>query len=138
MASHSSSRILMASDTLYFLTFAAGMAAFWLSGHASVLALHNVKAVGLHPILGLVVTGGVYGFGMFLLALAVMRRAGKGLLIATAMAIVLGYGAAQIIVRLAASHIHTPTGIGLLTFVLYLCYGGIYVASLAVGRRFAK
>jgi hypothetical protein len=128
----------MASDVLYFLTFAAGMAAFWLSGHASVIALQAVKNVGLHSILGLIVTGGVYGLGMFLLGLAVLRRVNKGLVIATVMTIILGYAAAQIIVRLAASHIHTTTGVGLLTFVLYLCYGAIYVASLAAGRRFAK
>ena len=137
MAAPSSDRILMASDMLYFLTFAAGMAAFWASGRVSALLpamTNNTLAV----VAGLTVTGGVYGLGMLLLATIMFRRFGRATLIATILAVVLGLAAAQAIVHLAAGHVHNLSGLGLLTFVLYLCYGLIYVVSLAAGRRFAK
>ncbi len=137
MAAARSSRILMASDTTYFLTFAAGMAAFWLSGRASAL-LPAMKNNGLAIASGLVVTGAVYGLGILVLSLVLLRHFGKGTLVSTGMAVVLGLASAQVIVRLAAGHIHNRTDVALLTFVLYLCYGLIYVISLAAGRRFAK
>jgi len=138
MAVSSKERGVMPADILYLITFAAGMAAFWLSGHASILALQNIHTHGLRTAAGLIVTGGVYGLGMLILASAVMRRLGKGAIIATVAAVALGLGAAQVIVRLAAGHIHTNTGLGLLTFALYMCYGLIYVVSLAAARRIAK
>ncbi len=138
MASKSANRIILPNDVLYLLTFAAGMAAFWISGHASVLVLQAVKNPGLNTVLGMVVTGGVYGLGMLMLSIIIMRRLSKGAMVATILSVILGLIAAQVIVRLATGHVHNATGVGLLTFVLYLCYGAIYVASLAIGRRFAK
>jgi len=138
MATPSTNRVILPADVLYLVTFAAGMLAFWASGHASVLALHSVHSRSLYGVLSLVVTGGVYGLGMLILSLVVLRRLGKGVVISTLAAIALGLGAAQIIVRLAVGHVHTTNGVAMLTFGLYMCYGLIYVASLALGRRFAK
>jgi hypothetical protein len=123
---------------LYLLTFALGMAAFWISGHVSLLLTHGVKDHTAYVVLGLVATGGVYGLGMFALALAVQRRLGLGVVLATGLAVGLGLLAAQLILRAALALLHGPSAIGILTFVLYLVYGGIYAVSLAVGRRFAK
>lgn len=138
MATAGAKQVKLPPDILYLLTFTVGMAVFWISGHASVLALQAAGNSGLRTALGLIVTGGVYGLGMLMLSILLMRRLSRGALIATALAIVLGLVAAQIIVRLATGHVQGATGVGLLTFVLYLCYGTIYVVSLAVGRQFAK
>ena len=137
MATGGKDRILMASDSLYFLTFASGMTAFWISGQASAL-VPALKSPVLHVILGLAISGGIYGLGMFVLSSRVLHRVGKGTLFATITAVILGFAGAQIVVRLAAGHVHNTAGLGLLSFVLYLLYGTIYVASLSVGRRFAK
>ncbi|HVQ44504.1 MAG TPA: hypothetical protein VMT30_06065 [Candidatus Saccharimonadia bacterium] len=133
----SAKRVLVPTDLLYLLTFAAGMAAFWAGGHASRL-LPVMKNHGLALAAGLVVTAGIYGLGLFVISLLATRRLGRGVLIATIVAVALGLAAAQGIVRLAAGHIHTKTDLGLLTFVLYLCYGAIYALSLAIARKFAK
>lgn len=126
------------NDILFLLTFVAGMAGFWISGHASRIALQGVTDPGLHNILGYLVTGGVFGLGMLLVALLVLRRLSKGVFIAAGTAAVLGLITAQIIGRLATGRIHDLTDLGLLTFVLYICFGVIYALSLAVGRRFAS
>src|SRR6185369_10273522 len=100
MATPSTNRVILPADVLYLITFAAGMLAFWASGHASVLALHSVHSRNLYTILSLAVTGGVYGLGMLVLSLAVLRRLSKGIVIATLASVALGLTAAQIIVRL--------------------------------------
>jgi hypothetical protein len=138
MASERANRLIVPTDLLYLLTFTAGMAAFWISGHASRLILQSVEIPALHSVLGIVATGGVYGLGMLMLSILVMRRLSKGAVIATVLAIGLGLVTAQIIVRLATGHVNNTAGLGLLTFVLYMCYGAIYALSLAAGRRFSK
>lgn len=131
------SGIMMTSDLKYFATFTAGMAAFWVSGHAAQL-LPAIKPQALSVVAALAVTAGVYGLGMLLVSWLVFRKVGRGLIISTLTAVVLGIASAQIIVRLAASHVHTKNDLAALTFALYLCYGLIYALALAVGRRFAR
>jgi hypothetical protein len=97
-----------------------------------------VKSHGLAVALGLIITSGVYGLGMLMLAIILMRRLSKGAVIATILSIALGLVAAQVILRAAAPHVHTTTGVALLTFALYMCYGTIYVVSLAAGRRLSS
>ncbi|HEX3081659.1 MAG TPA: hypothetical protein VHQ86_00215 [Candidatus Saccharimonadia bacterium] len=137
MVTPATGRILMASDVLYFITFATGMAVFWASGHVpSMLATaihHHIPSW-----MSLVMTNGLFGLGMLALAVVVTRRLGKAAVVAAVMALVLGAVAAQVIVRLAAPHVTNNMSLGLLTFALYLVYGGIYVASLATGRRLAR
>lgn len=129
--------IFAASDILYLATFTAGMAAFWLSSQAVAL-LPSLGDKTLSGTAGIVVSGGVYGLGMFILAFAVTRRFGKPTLIATGVAIALGLLAAQIIVRLAAGQVNDKFDLSILTFILYLCYGSIYAGALALGRRFDR
>ncbi len=137
MAAASNDRILTSSDLFYLLTFALGMAAFWLSGKASQL-LPVVSDRTASIAMGLGSTAAVYGLGMLALSLAVTRRFGRPVIISTVLAIILGLAAAQVIVRVFAPMVHSNNGVGLLTFGLYLCYGVIYVVGLAVARRFAR
>ncbi len=137
MAQAAKKQILLSSDVKYFLTFGAGMAAFWLSGHATQF-LPVIKSRPLAITAALVVTAGVYGLGMLLVAFLAFKKIGRPALIATVAAIILGIGSAQVIIRLAASHVQTKTDLGFLTFGLYLCYGIIYVIGLSLARRFAK
>src|SRR5476649_1013732 len=137
MARSSENRILKSSDLLYFLTFASGIAAFWASGQVSIHlpAMHSRVASST---IGLLVTGGVYGLGMLILSAVVLRRAPRGIFAAVVSAILLGFIAAQLILRFVAPSLHGPASLGLLTFVLYLVYGAIYVMCLGIGRQFAK
>ena len=137
MGASSKDRVIMATDMLYLLTFTAGMAAFWASGHASAVlpAMKNHSLAGAST---LVVTAGVYGLGMLLVTLLVTRHLGRAAVVSVIIAVALGLVAAQGILHLAAGRIHNSTDVALLTFGLYLVYGGIYVLSLAVARKFAN
>lgn len=137
MAQAAKKQILLSSDVKYFLTFGAGMAAFWLSGHASQL-LPAIKSQPLAVVASMVVTAGIYGLGMLIVAFLTFKKNGRPAVIATITAILLGIGSAQVIIRLAASHVHTKSDLAFLTFALYLCYGVIYVIGVSLGRRFAK
>lgn len=130
-------RVLMATDMAYLFTFTAGMAAFWASGQVRSL-LPPITDQTLAIVTSMVVTAGIYGLGMLLVAFIMTRRFGRSILVAVILAIVLGLAAAQGIVRLSAGRVHATSDIALLTFVLYLVYGGIYVGSLAFARKFAK
>jgi hypothetical protein len=141
MADSGEKRTTLPADMLYLLTFALGMLAFWLSGHASEL-LPKMFSVFLRPGLattaGLAITAAIYGLGMLILAVFATHKSLKGTVLATLIAIILGLVAAQLIVRVAAGHIHSKLDLGLLTFALYLVYGGIYAFALAMGRRVAR
>jgi hypothetical protein len=125
------------TDILYLLTFALGMAMFWASGHVGQL-LPVMRTNTLAIAIGLGVTAGVYGLGMLILSLIVTKRV-IPTLAATLVAVVLGLIAAQLILAAVAGHLNlsVPLNLGLLTFVLYLCYGGIYALALAIGRKIA-
>jgi hypothetical protein len=124
------------SDIVYLLTFAAGMLGFWLSGHAGSL-LPAITSANLQKTVSLGVTAAIYGLGMLIVCLITIRRI-KPTLVGVLIAVILGLIAAQLIVHLAAGHINTRQDLGILNFVLYLSYGGIYVLGLAVSRRIAK
>lgn len=131
MPTPNQNRTLLPTDVLYLLTFAAGMAFFWGSGHVArfvpLRAPHLAQAV-------LAVTALVYGLGIAIIAWLTTKSArsvGAGMIIA----VVLGLVAAQVVFRTLGSHIHTKQDFTILTFVLYLLYGGIYVLGLAVARR---
>lgn len=137
MAAASSGRVIMPTDILYLVTFTLGMLAFWASGHAAAF-LPRLADPQLAVAASLLTTAGVYGLVMLVLALVVLRRHVLGALATTLISVVLGLGTAQIVIRLAAGHIHSKQDLGILTFVLYFLYGGIYMLALAVGRKLAK
>ena len=129
---------LMAPDMMYFITFALGMGAFWVSGQAVRLLPYQSNR-GLATILSLLTTSLIYG--LVLAAWTAITSRGLNLkrtILAVVPAILLAYGAAQIITRLAAGKITNLMSLGILTFVLFVCYGLIYVLSLALARRLAR
>lgn len=139
MSAQISPRGRMAPDIMYFLTFTLGMGAFWLSGRAATLLPHIANR-SLATTLSMVVTALVYG-----LILAIWTAViGGGLnirriLLAVVPAVLLGMVAAQVLLRLAAGRLHnTSLDIGLFTFALFVCYGLIYVFSLALARRIVR
>lgn len=136
MATAAEKRVLMPSDLLYFLTFALGMGAFWVSGRAGRLVPASNDAT-LHTISSLGVTVLVFAGIMAVYAFIVTRQL-KAVLVATLVAAVLGLVTAQAIVAVVAPHVTTTQQVGLLSFVLYFCYGFIYVGALALGRKIAK
>src|SRR4051812_43728504 len=124
MAETTEKRVIMPTDMLYLFTFAAGMAAFWAGGHAAKY-LPVFKNSALSIAAGLIITAGIFALLMALISFIVTRSL-KSVLAATVISVGLGLAAAQVITRLANGHIHNRTDITILTFVLYLCYGGIY------------
>lgn len=120
----------------YFITFAAGMAVFWLSGvvsaHLPILSNHFLAQTA-----ALLTAAAVYGFGMLLLSLGLYgsRRSTKAVLIATLVAVVLALVGAQVLVRLAAPFVHNKFDFGIFNFVAYFIYGLFYVVSAWAGRR---
>lgn len=136
MGTTAEDRVLSRGDILFFLTFALGMAGFWLGGHAGVLA-RQIGGPTLSTILSYTATVGVFALGMIVLAFVVTRSI-KATLVSALVATGLGLVTSQVIIRLAIGHISTSQQVGILTFVLYLCYGFIYVAALAIGRKLAE
>ncbi|HEY6736143.1 MAG TPA: hypothetical protein VI322_00340 [Candidatus Saccharimonadia bacterium] len=128
----------MSPDIMYFITFALGMAAFWLSGRVITLLPHMANRSAAMA-LGLAVTALVYGLTLAVWTIITSRKImPKRILLATVPAIILGYGAAQVITRAAAGKVTNMMSLGILTFVLFVCYGLIYVLCLALARRIAK
>ncbi len=123
----------------YLVTFAAGIAAFWLSGQAvAQLAdphLGHFIAEAWH----LSVTLGVYGLCMAALAVLIYGRSrnAKAIIVAAVCAVILAAVGAQLLLHLIGL-VHTKQDLGFFTFAAYLLYGLFYVVSAAVGRRFAR
>jgi hypothetical protein len=138
MAQSTDSRMFMASDVQYLITFGLGMAAFWLSGWVGGLVARALNQ-NLPFELGMAVTAAVYG-GIFIIwSLIVLRKfALKALLVGVILAVALAIGSAQVILDLASDNVRNLFQLGLLTFVLYLCYGLIYALSLTVAKRLAR
>ena len=125
-------------EVQYFLMFAMGIAAFWVSGFVAGMlpAMHGVMAM----IAGLAATLAVYGlsFGVLELVLLGRERSLKAVGIATAVVAMLALAAAQLLTKIAAGHIHNQLDLGFLTFALYLFYGFFYVIGNTIARRLAK
>lgn len=137
MAESTGKRVFLPTDMLYLMVFTLGMLGFWVSGHLSALLPRIVGGDIFQVVTRLMLTAGIYSLIMLVVAFIVLRRFLPSLA-ATFVALVLGSGAAQLIVSLAAGHISGRSQFAILTFVLYLIYGLIYVLALAVGRKLAK
>lgn len=138
MSATTTQRNFLAPDIMYFLTFVLGMGGFWLSGYISGL-LPVMKDANLAALLGMAVTSFVYGAILAVWTMITSRGpALKRVVVAVIPAVVLGIGAAQVIVRLASGKITNLTSLGILTFILFVCYGLIYVLSLALARRVVR
>jgi MFS family permease len=127
----------MATDMLYMLTFAVGILMFWVSGHvADVIPILPNETLDIIVSVGL--TTLVFSLGIAIFSFFMQKRQFKLSAIAGLAALVLGIVADRVVVGLASGHISTQQDLTILTFVLYLVYGTIYVLALAIGRRFAK
>ena len=127
-------------EVQFLISFAAGMLGFWLSGKAA----SSLPVISNHLLSSIVAfTAGalVYGLGMAVVAWFVLgaRRSLKGILAAAMLAMILAEVTAQWLLRVivGAVHINDQTGLAILMFGLYLCFGSYYVVSLIVGRRLA-
>jgi hypothetical protein len=140
VATASKDSTFSSADIQFLLTFALGMAAFWLSGR-----LPGYLPVGLLPhnylasfIVNLVLALIIYGAVMFGWAWLILgsRRSLKSALAAGIVAIVLGLASSLALTALAQHHLNIP--LALLAFILYLVYGIYFVIGWAVARRIAK
>ena len=122
----------------FLISFAAGMAAFWLSGKAAA-ALPVMPNHMLALISGIAVSALVYGLGAAVLAWLVLgsERSLKAVLGAGIVAIVLAEITAQALVPMAAGFVRSQATLAVLMFVLYLLFGLFYVLSNLVARRLA-
>jgi hypothetical protein len=127
-------------EVQFLVSFAAGMLGFWLSGKAAS-SLPVISNHALSTIVGFTAGALVYGLGMAVVAWFVMgaKRSLRGILVAAVLATALAEVTAQWLLRLliGAVHISDQTGLAVLMFGLYLCFGLFYVVSLLVGRRLA-
>jgi hypothetical protein len=128
------------AEVQFLISFAAGMLGFWLSGKAAS-SLPVISNHTLSTIVGFVAGAVVYGIGMAVVAWFILgaKRSLKGVLAAAVLAMVLAEVTAQWLLRviIGAVHISDQTGLAILMFGLYLCFGLFYVVSLLVGRRLA-
>jgi|GEM_PF-5165565 len=124
----------------YFITFAVGIAAFWLSGQAASQVRDPHLGHFIAASLGLIVTLAVYGLGMAILALLLYGRSRtlKAVIAAAASAVVLAALGAQLLLHFVARLVHTSRQVGYFTFVAFLLYGLFYVVSAAIGRRLTR
>lgn len=125
------------AEIQFFVSFIAGMACFWLSGQAAAHLLVIPGPLGL--VVGTIISGGLYGLGMAVLAWFMLgsERSIKAVLVAAAVAIVLAELTAQFLLRAIAVYFHGHNGLALLMFVMYLLFGLYYVLAGLISRRFA-
>jgi hypothetical protein len=123
----------------YFLTFAAGIAAFWLGGQA-VAHLGFPHDRLLAQTLARATILAVYGAGLALLLTFTLgaQRSLKGIVIATVSIMALALLVAISLVHVTAGHIHTQVELGLFTLVYYVIYGLLYVLGGVIARRFSR
>ena len=127
----------MATEMLYLVTFALGILMFWVSGKVADFipilpneTLDIIMSVGLTTL--------IFALGIAIFSFFMQKRQLKPALLSGLAAFVLGIIADRIVVGLASGHISTQQDLTILTFVLYLVYGSVYVLALAIGRRLSK
>jgi hypothetical protein len=130
------------SDLKFILTFIAGMAGFWLSGH--IPALLPAKFLPNNYLVVFIITLTlaliIYGLGMALWLLIVLGRdrALKPIIIPTVLIMVLALISSLVLTRVGPGLAKNATGLALLTFGLYLGYGLYYVIGWFVAKRLAR
>jgi hypothetical protein len=137
MSASGKSSVFSGTDLQFLLTFAAGMGAFWLSGHLP--AMIPLAFLRQNPIANLVLALLVYALGMLVWNLIVLgrRRARKPILVSTLAVTVLALVTSLYLAFGKPPVPGGPSGVAIFVFVLYLVYGLYYVAGWAIARRLA-
>jgi ACR3 family arsenite efflux pump ArsB len=140
MATTGKDRMFSSTDIQFLLTFVAGMAGFWLSGHLPsylhlVIVLHSSLVTYA---LNLSIAALIYGLFMVIWTGIILgrRRALKPVLVAAILATVLGLVSSFALAWAGAHHLNIS--FALLAFILYLAYGIYYVIGWTVARRLAN
>ena len=127
-------------ETQYLVTFAAGIAAFWLAGQ---VALHiSLRPIALAATARFITTLAIYGLIMAALAWLLYGRARtlKAVLIAAITAIILTALGAElllhVVLQMIVGHAKASQQLGLFSFIAYLLYGLFFATAAAFGRRF--
>ncbi len=139
MAASGKDSLFSSGDIKFVLTFAAGMAGFWLSGH-----LPGLIPVQLYPhnyfavyVIGLLLALLIYGLGMVLWSWFMTgRRALKPAFLSGVVVMILALITSLILTKTSLGHVVTQGQLAVLAFVLYLVYGLYYVIGWGIASRF--
>ena len=123
-------------EYIYLAAFGLGMLFLWLSGHTgiSIAASHP----GINYVVNFLISGVVYGLGAALVVYFANGRKLLPALLSGVAAAVLAPLLAFAIGNLAKGHINSKRDLGIFTFALYLIYGALYPALMAICLKLTR